>query len=56
MNLINCTEDCIHQKDGCCNLENSMFISSIEKGCSFYEHKKNPAKNDRKSKAVPPII
>ena len=52
MNLINCTEDCIHQKDGCCTLENSMLVSSTDKDCSFYEDKKNPAKNDRKSNTI----
>ena len=47
MNLINCTEDCVHQKDGYCTLENSMLVSSTEKDCSFYEGKKNPTVKGR---------
>ena len=47
--LINCTENCIHQKDGMCSLEQVGKISNTtSKGCEFFVEKsrKPPKKSD----------
>ena len=38
--LINCTENCIHQNDGMCSLEQIGKVSNTtSKGCEFYVEK-----------------
>lgn len=44
MNLIHCTEDCVHQEDGYCALENPTVICSLERDCCFFEKQKPIAK------------
>lgn len=56
MNLITCSENCAHQKEGYCNLENSMLISSAERKCCFFQQRKNPAQTDRMDSPESPGI
>lgn len=49
MILINCTENCIYQKDGMCSLEQIGKVSNTtSKGCEFYVEKsrKSSSKSD----------
>lgn len=39
MGIIACSEDCKHQKDGYCNLENAAKITNTEKKCPYFENK-----------------
>ena len=39
MGIIACGEDCKHQKDGYCNLENAAKITNTEKKCPYFENK-----------------
>ncbi|MCK9217116.1 MAG: hypothetical protein M0P77_04245 [Firmicutes bacterium] len=46
MILISCTENCIHQKDGMCSLEQiGKASNTTTKGCEFYvEKSRKPSK------------
>jgi len=40
--LINCTENCVHQKNGICTMESVGTLSNTtNKGCEFYIERKN---------------
>lgn len=39
MGIIACSEECKHQKDGYCNLENASKITNTNKKCPYYENK-----------------
>ncbi len=42
VNLIACTENCLHQKDGFCSLEKGFYVTSkIHNGCHYYVNEKN---------------
>lgn len=48
MNLINCSSDCIYQKDGYCCLDFVPEINSVAiEGCHYYKKstQNNPAPN-----------
>lgn len=37
MNLIACVKDCIHQKDGYCNLNSQAHLGQKIDGCCYYQ-------------------
>lgn len=43
MNLILCSKDCIHQRDGFCRLEGRAApTGSVVDGCCYYRAQKTP--------------
>ncbi len=39
MGIITCGEECKHQKEGYCNLENASKITNTDKKCPYFENK-----------------
>ena len=51
MNLIPCSENCKHQKDGYCCLEEYGAITDvISSPCAYFDERKETAKNTNTSK------
>lgn len=50
MNLINCSSDCIYQKDGECSLNRAVSGGkNIKNGCTYYVQKNQSGQNVRTS-------
>ena len=51
MNLINCNENCVHQRDGICKMGTTAPINAVKvNGCSYFHSKK--IKNTTKPKKL----
>lgn len=48
MNLILCSENCIHQRDGYCYLEDSGRITdALDSPCCYFDEREKENNNDK---------
>lgn len=59
MNLITCVKNCVHQKDGYCNLDSQAHLGQKLDGCCYYrpvspsgQHKSKAASYDPEKSPV----